>query len=54
MSSSIKTKNGSLTIAPGEHGRFRYRLIIHPDASRTRLVELFKQYARTTSSSSDQ
>lgn len=44
-----KTQNGSLTLAPGEHVRFRYRVIVHPGASRTRLQELFNQYARTAS-----
>jgi len=47
-----KTQNGSLTIEPGEHVRFRYRVIIHPGASRARLTELYKQYAQTKLSSS--
>ena len=47
-----KTQNGSLTLAPGEHVRFRYRLIVHPGASPTRLAELYKQYAQTRTSSS--
>jgi hypothetical protein len=42
-----KTQNGSLTVEPGQHVRFRYRVIIHPGASRARLAELFKQYAQT-------
>jgi hypothetical protein len=50
----VKTQNGSLTIEPGEHVRFRYRMIIHPGASRARLAELYKQYAQTTSSVSNQ
>ena len=49
-----KTQNGSLTIEPGEHVRFRYRVIIHPGASRAGLAELYKQYAQTTSSRSNQ
>lgn len=49
-----KAQNGSLTIAPGEHVRFRYRVIIHPGASRTRLAALYKEYARTNSSSWNQ
>src|SRR5687767_5850166 len=49
-----KTKNGSLTIEPGQHVRFRYRVIIHPGVSRARLAELYKQYAQTTSSTSNQ
>ena len=44
-----KTQNGSLPLAPGEHVRFRYRVIVHPGASRTRLQELFKEYARSAS-----
>jgi methane monooxygenase PmoA-like len=46
-----KTQNGSLTIEPGQHVRFRYRVIIHPGASRARLAELYKQYAETTGAS---
>jgi hypothetical protein len=46
-----KTQNGSLALAPGEHVRFRYRVVIHPGASRARLAELYKEYARTASSS---
>lgn len=49
-----KTQNGSLTIAPGEHVRFRYRVIIHPGASRIRLAEMFKEYAHTKRSSSEE
>jgi len=45
-----KTQNGSLTIEPGQHVRFRYRVIIHPGTSRARLAELYKQYAQTTTS----
>ena len=48
-----KTQNGSLTIAPGERVRFRYRVIIHPGVSRTRLTELYQEYTRTRSSSSN-
>jgi methane monooxygenase PmoA-like len=40
-----KTQNGSLTIEPGKHVRFRYRVVVHPGASRARLAELYKQYA---------
>jgi hypothetical protein len=46
-----KTQNGSLTIEPGAHVRFRYRVIIHPGASRTRLAELYEQYAQAKGSS---
>jgi hypothetical protein len=41
-----KTQSGSLTLAPGEHVRFRYRVVIHPGVSRTRLQALFAEYAR--------
>jgi hypothetical protein len=49
-----KTQNGSLTIEPGKHVRFRYRVIVHPGASRARLDELYKEYAQTKGSSSNQ
>jgi hypothetical protein len=42
-----KTQNGSLTIEPGAHVRFRYRVIVHPGASQAALAELYKQYAAT-------
>lgn len=48
-----KTQSGSLTIEPGQHVRFRYRVIIHPGRSRARLAELYEQYAQTKSSSSN-
>ena len=41
-----KTQNGSLTIEPGERVRFRYRIVIHPGASPSRIAELYKQYAQ--------
>jgi hypothetical protein len=43
-----KTQNGSLTIEPGQHVRFRYRVVIHPGVSPARLAELYKEYAQTT------
>jgi hypothetical protein len=46
-----KTQNGSLTVAPGQHVRFRYRVVIHPAASPARLAELYKQFAEGKSSS---
>jgi hypothetical protein len=49
-----KTQNGSLTIEPGVHVRFRYRVIIHPGVPRAMLAEMYKQYAQTTVSSSNQ
>jgi hypothetical protein len=42
-----KTQNGSLTIEPGKHVRFRYRVIVHAGASRARLAALYQQYAQT-------
>jgi len=41
-----KSLNGSLTLTPGEHVRFRYRVIIHQGASPGRIAELYEQYAR--------
>jgi hypothetical protein len=49
-----KTQNGSLTLEPGAHIRFRYRVIVHPGRGRTRLAELYEQYAQTKVSSPDQ
>ena len=49
-----KTQNGSLTIEPGQHVRFRYRVVIHPGSSGSRLAELYRQYALTTSATSNQ
>lgn len=40
-----KSQNGSLTLAPGAHARFRYRVVIHQGASRARIAELYEQYA---------
>ena len=47
-------QDGSLTIEPGRHVRFRYRVVIHPGKSPAQLAELYKQYAQTTPSSSNQ
>ena len=44
-----KTQNGSLTIEPGQHVRFRYRVIIHPGRGPARLAELYQDYAKTKS-----
>jgi Family of unknown function (DUF6807) len=41
-----KTQNGSLTLEPGQHVRFRYRVIVHPAASRADLAAMYKQYAQ--------
>lgn len=40
-----KSQSGSLTLAPGQRVRFRYRVIIHPGVSPARLAELYKQFA---------
>jgi hypothetical protein len=45
-----KSQNGSLTLAPGEHVRFKYRVIVHQGASRAKCDELYKDYAKTPSS----
>lgn len=47
-----KTQNGGLVLAPGEHVRFRYRVVIHPGLSPERLAALYTTWAGTTGSSS--
>jgi hypothetical protein len=47
-------KDGSLTVEPGQHVRFRYRVIVHPGLSPARLAELYKQYAQAKVSSTNQ
>jgi len=49
-----KAQDGSLTLQPGEHVRFRYRVIVHPGQGPARLQELYKQFAQTKSTSSNQ
>jgi hypothetical protein len=49
-----KSQNGSLTIEPGAHVRFRYRVIIHPGRGPDRLAELYREYAQTRSTSLNQ
>jgi hypothetical protein len=44
-----KTQNGSMTIEPGQHIRFRYRVIVHPGLAPPRLAELYQDYAKTKS-----
>ena len=40
-----KTRNGSMTIKPGESLRFRYRVVIHPgDTETARVAELYKKW----------
>jgi hypothetical protein len=41
-----KTKDGSLTIAAGEHVRFRYRIVVHQGASPAQIAELYTAYSR--------
>lgn len=40
------TQNGSLTIEPGQHVRFRYRVVIHPGLAAGPLADLYKAYAQ--------
>lgn len=47
-----KTQDGSLTIEPGAHVRFRYRVVVHQGASRGELAEMYAQYSRKAESSS--
>jgi len=47
-------QDGSLTVEPGQHVRFRYRVVVHPGLSPARIAELYKQYAQARSSSSNQ
>jgi hypothetical protein len=43
-----RSKDGSLTLAPGGTLRFRYRVIIHPgDAKSADIAALYSEYART-------
>lgn len=42
-----RSKNGSLTLPPGEKLRFRYRVVIHPgDAPGAKLAQMYQGYAR--------
>lgn len=42
-----KTRDGSMTIKPGDTLRFRYRILIHPgDTQAARIGELYKEYAK--------
>ena len=40
-----KTQNGSLSLAPGEHVRFKYRVVVHPGATPAKLADLYKEFA---------
>lgn len=43
-----KTKDGSLTVEPGQPLVFRYRIVIHPGDTRTaNIAALYKKYAAT-------
>jgi hypothetical protein len=42
-----KTQDGSLTLTPGQHARFRYRVVVHPGYSPAKLAELYKAFAAT-------
>lgn len=41
------TKNGAMTIEPGQHVRFRYRVVIHPGLPADKIAGLYKAYAQT-------
>jgi hypothetical protein len=42
-----KSQNGSMTVAPGQTLRFRYRVVIHTGDSReAQIAELYRQYAK--------
>lgn len=41
-----KAQNGGMTIEPGQHVRFRYRVIVHPGLPAEKLADLFTDYAR--------
>jgi hypothetical protein len=42
-----KSRDGSMTIEPGQSVRFRYRVVIHPDdAQAAGIAAMFASYAR--------
>jgi hypothetical protein len=42
-----KSKDGSLTLKPGESIRFRYRVVIHPgDVQSAHIAQLYEEYAK--------
>lgn len=42
-----KTRDGSITIEPGQELRFRYRVVVHPgDTSEAKIAELYSAYAK--------
>lgn len=44
-------QDGSLTVEPGQHVRFRYRVVVHPGLAAARIADLYKQYAESRTSS---
>ena len=42
-----KTQNGGMILEPGQHARFRYRVVIHPGLSAEQIAALYKTYAQT-------
>lgn len=41
-----KNRDGSLTLAPGQHVRFRYRVVIHPGYPPSKIAELYRAFAK--------
>ncbi|WP_239491527.1 PmoA family protein [Luteitalea sp. TBR-22] len=39
--------DGSMTLEPGQHARFRYRMVIHPGLAPEKLAALYKDWAAT-------
>jgi hypothetical protein len=46
-----KTVNGALVLEPGQHVRFRYRVVIHPGLPATEIAALYSAYAQTSADS---
>ena len=42
-----KTQNGGMVIEPGQHVRFRYRVVIHPGLDAPELAKLHTEFAKT-------
>lgn len=40
-----------MNVEPGAHVRFRYRVVVHPGASRGELAAMYAHYSRTGESS---
>lgn len=44
-----KTRDGGVTLEPGQSMRFRYRVVIHPgDAKTARIADLYRDYAASS------